>query len=195
MTTIIWDVETTGLLAPGAASLSQQPYIIEIAAIKIDQKNNTELGSLHLIINPMVPISETITKITGFTNALVANKKPFVAHWKEIAEFWRGCDTIVGHNVMFDKMVLFWELKRIGKENNFPWAINDICTIETVQKWLGHRMNLMDLHVKLFGEVFASAHSAMNDAHATRRCYFRMIEMGLLPHDLGTSLWPGPFAC
>jgi DNA polymerase III epsilon subunit-like protein len=178
MTLIVYDTETTSLLAASASGQENQPHIIEFAALKYNLQFE-RIDKLHLFLNPRVPITEEITKITGYTDELVRDKKPFTAHWREIATFFLGSTMSVGHNIMFDKMVLAYELERIGKVTNFPWPAQDVCTADTIQKKLGHRLNLTDLHTDLFGQGFSGAHGAMNDALATANCYIEMVKRGM----------------
>lgn len=179
METIVFDTETTALLAPSASGQENQPHLIELFAVRLTI-DLQPIAELHVLCNPRVPIPEQASKINGFTDEGVAQFKPFAAHWRRIAEFWKGTETCVGHNVLFDKSVLYWELFRLGKSTNFPWCINDICTVEAAQKWLGHRISLTDLYIKLFDTGFDAAHSARNDTLATVECYRKLIELGVI---------------
>src|SRR4051812_37763447 len=173
MIKVFFDTETTGLLGVEAGGEQKQPHIIEFAAIKYD--GNVRVADLYLVMNPRVIISEESTKAHGYTNDMLVNMNPFTMHWKKIANFWKDVDMQIGHNLMFDKHVLNWELNRINKHLNFPWAMKDTCTVEVCVKWLGHRLSLTDLHVKLFGNEFYGAHSAMNDVEATVKCYEKLL--------------------
>lgn len=175
MSIIVFDTENTSLLAAEIGGQENQPHMIELAAIKFDDKYYYE-DQLHIIMRPRISIPEETTKINGYTNENVADKKPFIAHWKDIANFWRGSRVIVGHNVMYDKTVLYWELFRIGKHLNFPWASFDICTADSTQKWLGHRLSLSDLYFRLFNENFSDAHKAVSDAKATSLVFKKMVD-------------------
>lgn len=171
---VVFDTETTSLLGAEAGGVENQPHIIEFAALKFDT-NGDQIEQIRIIMNPRIPISDEINRITGYTDEMLKDMKPFAAHWKFIADFWRGVDTCVGHNLMFDKKVLYWELVRIGKEMNFPWIETDFCTADNCNRLFGHRKSLSDLHLHYFGEAFSGAHHAIEDVKATARCYFRMI--------------------
>lgn len=175
---VVFDTETTSLLGAEAGGVENQPRIIEFAALKFDYKGKP-ISQLFLQMNPRIPITDEVTKITGYTDNKVRDFKPFVAHWQNIADFWDDAGYCVGHNVMFDKRVLFWELTRLGKEMNFPWIRNDFCTADTCNKIFGHRKNLTDLHLHFFGEAFVGAHGALPDATATAKVFFRMMKDGI----------------
>lgn len=133
------------------------------------------VDELHIIMKPPIRIPEETTKIHGISNLDVAKRKPFAAHWMEIARFFEGQRYLVGHNLQYDKNVLYHELNRINKVTNFPWPIRNICTVEETVKWKGHRMTLTDLHVELFGQAFDKAHSAGADTLALVRVYKELV--------------------
>src|SRR3954470_11463131 len=103
MIKIFFDTETTGLLGVEAGGQEKQPHIIEFAAIKY--RDNELVDTYYAVMNPRVIISEESTKAHGYTNDMLVNMNPFVMHWKQIAEFWKGANLQIGHNLMFDKNV------------------------------------------------------------------------------------------
>ena len=105
---VAFDFETTGL----DPALDR---IIEIAAIRF--VNGEPTDRFVTLINPDQNISPVITKITGITNQMVANK-PFE---KEIVdEFidFIGEDPLVAHNINFDKSFLDALCLRFGKKES-----------------------------------------------------------------------------
>ena len=179
MTIIVFDCETTGLLAPIAAGSPYQPYLIELYAIKFDMNLN-RLGEYAILVKPPIRIPEDAIKMHGITNERVADEESFAALYEEIAGYFLGSKVLVGHNIMYDKMVLFWELVRLGKEMNFPWAVGSICTAEVSAQYHGHRLNLQDLHIDLFGEGFSGAHAASADCEITAKCFIEMVGKGMI---------------
>jgi len=179
MTIIIYDTETTGLLAPMAASIDYQPYLVELYCIKFDM-NMERLDSLHVRCKPPISIPPDATKIHGITDADVSECRSFAYYLSSIAELFTGCRIMVGHNENFDKMIIYYELLRIGKQLNFPWAMHSICTAEWSRVTLGIRMTLTDLHTYLFGEGFTGAHSASVDCEMTAKCYVELTKRGMV---------------
>ena len=179
MSIIVFDTETTDFLAPEIAGAARQPHMIEFACIKLNGELQ-EVDRLVILMNPKVPIPEAATKVHGYTDETVKSLKPFAAFWKQIATFFIGSTHAVGHNLLFDKNIVHWELIRIGKQMNFPWPPGAICTVEAIQKIKGHRMNLMDLYVELMGETFTGAHSANADVEATMKVFVRMVEKEMI---------------
>jgi DNA polymerase-3 subunit epsilon len=175
MSIIVWDTETTGLLVPEISGLDKQPYIIELYAIKLDDDLNV-CEHLQLWCKPSISIPDEVSNIHGYTNEFVKDKKPFIGVWREFAEFVLGARSMVGHNLQFDKQVLYYELQRINKHLNFPWPPGAVCTVEEIQKQKGYRMNLNDLHAELFGRGIEGAHHGAADVEATVNVYKEMVK-------------------
>jgi len=174
MTIIFLDTETTSLLAPEAAELQHQPYIVEIYCIKTNKDLET-ISIFHTLIKPPIKIPDEVIKIHGINDDKVSAEKPFAGQYRQLARFFTGSVYMIGHNLQFDKRLMIYELQRINKQFHFPWPINNVCTVEEIQKLKGHRMSLGDLHEELFGMRFDAAHSAEADTQALLRVYKEMI--------------------
>lgn len=175
---ILFDTETTGLLKPEASDISQQPSITEIYCCKIDEDGNF-LDDFESLINPGVPISEEITKITGIDDEMVKASPTFAGLYPALAEFFLGTKTMVAHNLRFDRDMLKYSLRRIGREHLFPWPIVHHCTIELsrpiARKMGKKRLRLTHLHEELMGKPHDDgAHRAKADVMALTRCYLKM---------------------
>jgi DNA polymerase III epsilon subunit-like protein len=179
MSIIFLDTETTALLAVDAADIIKQPHIVEIYLEKTTL-DLEPISSMHLVIKPPISIPPEVTKIHGIDNALVKNKNPFAAHYKDLATYFLDVSHMVGHNLQYDKRMLIYELQRINKQYQFPWPIRDICTVEEILKIKGHRMTLQSLHEELFGGQFPNAHRAEGDVKALIRIYKEMIRRNIV---------------
>lgn len=179
MSFIFIDTETTSLLAVEAADMADQPQILEIYCMKTDEYL-MPINEFHAYCRPTIPIPEQSSKIHGITDDKVADALPFALHYKSLAKFFLGAERLIGHNLQFDKNVLSWSLRRINKQFNFPWPIQDICTIETVVKYKGHRMSLSDCHLEFIGESFAETHTAKADTQALHRIFREMVSREMI---------------
>lgn len=133
---IILDTETTGLLGPTALPLDQQPQIIEFAATQLKETKGGGLKvgkSLHLLLNPGVPLSDEIIKITGLTDDDLKDAPSFAVVYQSIVDFFIGEEIMVAHNLPFDRGMLAGELQRIDKLLAFPWPPKHICTAEATE--------------------------------------------------------------
>lgn len=175
---IVFDTETTGFITSPEAPLNTQPKIIELFALKFDERTLEVQGELELLIDPKQSLEEEIIKVTGLTDTDVKGKGEFSSHYPAIRDFWFGQKFSCGHNVTFDCDMLEVEARRLGMVTRFPWSPNRVCTVEASEHYLGRRLKLIDLHTYLFGEGFEQAHRARNDVMATFRCIKEMHKRG-----------------
>ena len=186
MSIIVYDTETTGLLSAMASSVEHQPFLVEFSGIKLDL-NYDIVQELNFRCRPPIVMNAEVIRIHGITNADIENCKPF-SYWLPIVtQFFVGSEVSVGHNIEFDKMILYWELFRLGKQTNFPWSPRDICTVELSNQLWGKRLNLADLHTKLFGVGFSGAHSASVDCEITRKCFIELSRLNLIDVSPGAG--------
>lgn len=163
---IIFDTETTGLLKPEVADLSQQPYIIEIGLLKIDGKYR-ETDRYSALVHPPIPLDEELHKrITGLTNADLKDAPTFLELVDELAEFFLGETTLVAHNLPFDLGMLTNELRRIGREFAFPYPPQQICTVARTKHLTGERLHLPELYERVLKRKLKQTHRAMDDVMA-----------------------------
>ena len=164
---IIIDTETTSLLKPEVADLAQQPHIIEIALIRLDEHSYEEVERYDTLLKPGEPLDEDLhKKITGLTNADLEDAPSFLELYDGIADFMLGEQSIIAHNAAFDMGVLVVELRRIGKEFAFPYPPNQVCTVERTKHIKGRRMRLIELYEMKMGKPLKQTHRAMGDAEA-----------------------------
>jgi len=166
---IIFDLETTGLPKAEGSDLDMQPRIIEFGAIRVTDGNLEEYDRLEFFCNPGHPLDPIITKITGITDEMLKDEKPFIAHYEKLCNFFLGEKTMVAHNLPFDRKVLKFDLERIDKLLHFPWPFEHICTVEVGESVWGKKRKLGDIHKDVTGEEIKDAHRSVNDVEATIR--------------------------
>jgi DNA polymerase III alpha subunit (gram-positive type) len=163
---IIWDTETTGLLKPEALGAAAQPRIIDFAGIKIDNETGEEIVRLEFLVHPGCPITDEITKITGYKDSDFIGKPSFSAMLPMLAEFFLGERAMLAHNLPFDKGMLHWELVRLDQLTSFPWPVQQLCTVQLFMAEYGRRMKLTELYADKLGRKLDQKHTAMADAEA-----------------------------
>jgi DNA polymerase III epsilon subunit-like protein len=149
---IVLDTEGTELLKPDVSPLSDQPHLVEFAAVKLDGKLK-EIDRLQFYAHPGIVLPATFTKITGITELMIKDAAPFIEHYLNLCEFFLGEREMVAHNLGYDEGILRFELMRIGKLLNFPWPTFHICTVEASVGIKGHRLSMSDLHLLAAGKV------------------------------------------
>jgi DNA polymerase-3 subunit epsilon len=172
---LVFDTETTDLIANSARALSLQPYVFEIAGIVWDDFDNSETLH-HWKIDPGAPISKAATKKTGVTNEMVQGRPRFREIAPAVREMIEKSDCIVAHNLSFDRMMITLEFSRISE--TVAWPKRTVCTVESTEHLQGFRLSLEHLYENLFNERFEHAHQAEADARATLRCYRELLKRG-----------------
>jgi len=166
------DTETTGLLLPSSAPLEQQPKIIELALIELQFGMGDKADQLWIVsekswlINPGEPLSEVITRITGLTDADLADAPAFPQVVTEIADEFLGVEALVAHNLPFDLGMLVNELRRCSKEHAFPYPPRQICTVAAYHPVFGRRAKLTEVYERVMKKPLPQKHRALDDTRA-----------------------------
>lgn len=192
---IVFDTETTGLLRPKVADIHEQPQIIEYYGMKVVHRADgviEKIGELETYLKPAEQFNEAIiTKITGISNAMVANAPSFFDMHKELLEFYKGAHRMVAHNCAFDDAMVKNEFLRLATDEQisveeFESAMEQIngmerlCTVQKTMFMQQRRLTLTNLHQELFGVPFEGAHRARHDVEALFRCYEGLCKRGVI---------------
>lgn len=160
---LVVDCETTGLTLPSVADLSKQPRIIELGCAKIQDGQIVEKRSW--LINPGMPISAEVTKVTGLRDEDVASAPMFPQLLPEIRLAFSGADLFIAHNAPFDKSCIEHELTRAACKD-FPWPAEIVCTVQEYMHIFGRRAKLTDLYKHVLGRELKQTHRALDDVLA-----------------------------
>jgi len=156
------DIETTG-------SKPDHDRIIEIAIYLHDGKQIVD--AFTSLVNPERYIPDFITKLTGISNATVADAPKFYEIAKKIVEFTEGC-IFVAHNVQFDYSFLKNEFRNLG----YNYQRKTLCTVRLSRKLipnlpsysLGKLCESLQIKIK-------DRHRAKGDAEATAKLLTRLV--------------------
>ncbi|MBR1374946.1 MAG: DNA polymerase III subunit epsilon [Cardiobacteriaceae bacterium] len=113
MKKIIFDTETTGMFRGDRNDVAKGHYIVELGAIKIQDRRPTG-EELHLFFKPKIKMDEEVIRIHQITNEFLADKPSFAEQLAQIEEFFDDpeVDEIIAHNIAFDQCFMNTELKR-----------------------------------------------------------------------------------
>ena len=111
---IVFDTETTGF-SP------QDDKIIELAAVKI---RGGKVTRFHSLINPGRRIPQKSRDVHGISDADVAKAPTFAKILPALDAFLDPDLPIVGHNVLFDLRMLWWEYHDAGRSLSSRLYIN-----------------------------------------------------------------------
>lgn len=109
-TYVVVDIETTG----GRAASER---ITEIGAVKI--RNHRVIGEYHSLLNPGRRIPAFITRLTGISDAMVADAPRFAEIADDFEDFTADC-VFVAHNVNFDYGFIAAEYRRLDRSYKRP---------------------------------------------------------------------------
>lgn len=167
---IILDTETTGLENANKGDVSKQPYIVEYAGIKVNWETLEEVDRFEFLCKPPIECPADAVAIHGISNEVLADEKPFAAYYEALAEFHLGVTHCVAHNYTYDRNMIFYELKRMKKQMNFPYPIESHCTVEISYALNNYRLNLTKMAKQLLDKEHEEAHRAMPDVEMLTDC-------------------------
>lgn len=157
------DVETTG-------GSYQNARLTEIAIYLFN--GNQIVREYSTLVNPERPIPFMITRLTGITDAMVADAPKFYEVAREIVEITEGA-VFVGHNVAFDYNFVRHEFKSLGYNYKRP----TLCTVKLSRKILpGYESYSLGNLCCSIGIPINNRHRAAGDALATAYLLKRLIE-------------------
>lgn len=151
---VVVDVETTGHRAP-------HHRITEIGAVKM--RRGQVLEKFSSLIHPERRIPGNITRLTGISDAMVAQSPKFEAIAQPFRDFV-GNAVFVAHNAQFDYGFIRQEYARIGQDFRRP----TLCTVVAMRKFFPglptYKLAALTEHFRI---PLPSHHRALCDAEAT----------------------------
>ncbi|MBQ6858924.1 MAG: PolC-type DNA polymerase III, partial [Clostridia bacterium] len=160
---VVVDFETTGLNP-------RKCRIMEIGAVRI--RNGQIVEEYSKFVNPQEPIPDEVVKLTGITDAMVADAGTAETEIPKLLEFIGGA-AFAAHNAKFDYSFLTEECRRLDIEINLPV----IDTLEFARRMYpslkSHRLGAI---CKSLGISLKNAHRAVHDARATAQMLNRMLD-------------------
>ncbi|MCP4297034.1 MAG: hypothetical protein GY786_15630 [Proteobacteria bacterium] len=161
---VITDIETTG-------SIRGKDRIIDIAAIKI--RDNKEIGRFESLVQPGLPITYQISRLTGIKNDTVKNAQPIEEVLPKYIDFMQDA-IFVAHNSLFDYLFINSEINRLDLT---PLQTQmEICTFRMAKKILPDlRARGVSGLAKYFNYSLEGRHRAMPDVLATKYYFEQFI--------------------
>ena len=200
MKILVFDTETTGLQEKGASiyDKSKWPYIIQLSYILYDSSNNSSLIKNNYIkIADAVAISQESFNIHNISREILHEQGiNIVDALKEFNECLKTCDIVVGHNISFDKRMIFVECFRHAvaqyftrHEGNEKIPKPEFCTMKNTTHYCKlERLSktnevyiknpkLSELYLILFPNesLPSNLHNSLVDVAMTLRCYLKYV--------------------
>ena len=170
VTFVIVDLETTG------ASPKKGAAITEIGAVKV--KSGEYLGHFESFVNPLTPIPEYITQMTGITDLMLATAPVIDEIFPTFLEF-AGTDSesiLVAHNAQFDLSFL----KSAAQELDIKWPSYKTLDTVTIARQVLTKEDVPNCKLATLAQFFGTKtepnHRALDDAKATTEILHGLIE-------------------
>ena len=200
MKVLVFDTETTGLQEKGASiyDKSKWPYIIQLSYILYDLSNNSALIKNNYIkLDESVIISQESFNIHNISREILNERGiNIVDALKEFNKYLNTCDIVVGHNISFDKRMIFVECFRHAVkqyftcyEGNEKIHKTEFCTMKNTTHYCKlERLSktnhvyiknpkLSELYLILFPNESLpnNLHNSLVDVAMTLRCYLKYV--------------------
>jgi DNA polymerase III epsilon subunit-like protein len=200
MKVLVFDTETTGLPEKGASiyDKSKWPHIIQLSYILYDTSNNSALIKNNYIqIDESIIISPESFNIHSISREILDSVGiNIVDALKEFNIYLKDCDIVVGHNISFDKRLIFVECFRHNIKQYFTQFnkhgqivkpefctmknTTDFCKLERVSKAnqvYNKNPKLSELYSLLFPDepLPTEQHNSLIDVAMTLRCYMKYV--------------------
>ena len=200
MKILVFDTETTGLPEDKASiyDLNKWPHIVQLSYIFYDiSNNNAIIKDNYIKLNPIIPISEKSLEIHGLNHEyLNTHGIHIILALREFNDFLDKCDIVVGHNISFDKRMIFVECLRHKIEQKFTKYENNVkitkaefCTMKNTKDYCNiialnksnksyiKQPKLIELYTNLFPDepIPKELHNSLVDILCTLRCYIKYV--------------------
>ena len=147
---VLLDLETTG-------GSPVNDRITEIAAVRFEQ--GVEVARWSTLVNPGVPVSPFIERLTGISNAMVAKAPRFSEVAQDLLALLDDA-VLVAHNVRFDHGFLLNELARM----DLTLRVKTLCTVRLSRLlYPQFKSHGLDAIMQRHGLASTARHRAMGD--------------------------------
>jgi DNA polymerase III epsilon subunit family exonuclease len=169
-TFVVVDLETTG------ASPKKGAAITEIGAVKV--KGGEIIGEFKSFVNPLSPIPQYITAMTGINDFMLAQAPVIDEIFPTFLEFIgsHNQSVLVAHNAPFD--ISF--LKSAAKELDYQWPKYKTLDTVTIARQLLTKEEVRDCKLGTLAQFFGTKtepnHRALDDAKATTEILHGLFE-------------------
>jgi len=169
-TFVVVDLETTG------SSPKKGAAITEIGAVKV--KGGEIIGEFKSFVNPLSPIPEYITAMTGISDLMLADAPVIDEIFPTFLEFVGSHNeaVLVAHNAPFDLSFL----KSAAKDLDYEWPKYKTLDTVTIARQLLTKEDVRDCKLGTLAQFFGTKtepnHRALDDAKATTEILHGLFE-------------------
>ncbi|HVJ41042.1 MAG TPA: 3'-5' exonuclease [Dongiaceae bacterium] len=161
------DTETTGLDP-------EHDRIVSLAAAPLMGARLYLHQATNFLINPACTIPIATTAIHGIADHHVAGLPPFASRAAEVATLLRN-HVLLGHNIIFDAMILQQEMCRVEENWQAPPFLDTMLLYATVQPRA--RSYGLDLAARKLRVSLAGRHTALGDVLIALDLFYRLLPL------------------
>lgn len=135
-----------------------------------------EVDLFETLLDPGVPPSPFVVRLTGIRPSDLAGKPAFRTAWPSLEEQFRG-RVVAAHNLPFDMGVLGRELRAAKGGDRFD-HVGRLCTLKLARRLVprGESRSLGAL-AERFALPTGSRHRALDDARLAGRLFYRLLQV------------------
>lgn len=159
----VFDIETTGL-----SNINDE--IIEIGAVKI--KEGKIIDTFETFVNPKIPISSFITKLTGIDESMVKDAPSIEEILPKFLEFSSN-SVLVAHNANFDVSFIKSKAKKFNLNVNNTVLDTLELSRHLYKDLKNYKLDTLAEHLQVKLEHH---HRAVDDARATAEIFIKTID-------------------
>lgn len=191
---LFFDTETTGLPIRYNAPVNDSdnwPRLVQLAWLMVNEEGKI-LQEKSFIIYPdgfTIPKDKTL-KHSITTEQAQREGRPLRDVMEEFMFDLHLAQSVVGHNIDFDKHIVGAELCRLDMDCDqlmdkpitcTMQSSTEYCAIPNPNGYFGYKWpSLQELYYKLFNRNFNDAHDALADITATKECFFELRKRGII---------------
>jgi DNA polymerase III subunit epsilon len=163
---VVVDLETTG----GAAARGDA--IVEIGALRLQR--GRIVGSFAELVHPGRRLPSFITRLTGITDDMLADRPPIEIVLPHFVAF-AADSVVIAHNAAFD--LAFLNAARLAWRGEV-FEQPHLCTLRLARRLLPRlRRRSLDALAGHFGIPLVNRHRALGDARITAEVFFHFLEL------------------
>ncbi|WP_064091917.1 3'-5' exonuclease [Rossellomorea aquimaris] len=171
LTFVVFDTETTGF------RVAAEDRLLEIGAVKVEGYEVKEKVTFQTFSNPHRHISQEIIHLTGITSKDVEHSPEAIEVIQQFFTFIEGnnVDSLVGHYVRFDELVLKSEMKKESVNLQIGPSIDTLNMIGYLTP--SNDMRDLERYAQMFGTRIYPRHRALQDALTTAYLFVELLEL------------------
>ena len=127
-----------------------------------------------------IVLPEVIKKITRIDESMLDDAPEFSEVAKELSDFLKPVNTLIAHNLMFDKGMLEIDYKRWNLQHLMPEFDKLYCTVEKSYCLMNKRLPLYKIYEMLKGEEMGEAHRAKADVENLFEVFKELYQQGFI---------------